>query len=282
MFQMQDNSKNKTVHYYVDESGDGILFDKRKRMIAGKEGGSPRFFFLGALQVADPVALHSEIKSLRENLLKDSYLNKIESMQPRRQKTALFFHAKDDCPEVRREVFQLLVKHDLRFFAVIRDMKVIAQKVIDKNKENPNYRYRPNQLYDRCISLLFKERLHQESGYVIQFAKRGSRDRTESMKIAISQAKDSFRTKWGIESTSPIEIVASSSVKVSGLQAVDYFLWALQRLYLTKEDRYWDFVQHKASMVLDRDDSTQSGAGTYYTRKKPLSLNSIIKREPGI
>jgi hypothetical protein len=29
------------------------------------------------------------------------------------RKTALFFHAKDDLPEVRREVFRLLQRHDL-------------------------------------------------------------------------------------------------------------------------------------------------------------------------
>ncbi len=48
------------------------------------------------------------------------------------------------------------MQHDIRFFAVVRDKATITEKVLEHNKSNPQYRYHPNQLYDRCVSRLFK------------------------------------------------------------------------------------------------------------------------------
>ena len=42
-------------HYFVDEAGDAILFDGKGRSIIGVTGCS-RYFILGLLDVADPVA----------------------------------------------------------------------------------------------------------------------------------------------------------------------------------------------------------------------------------
>ena len=43
-------------------------------------------------------------------------------MRPERNKTALMFHAQDDVPEVRREVFKVLAQHDVKFYAVVREL----------------------------------------------------------------------------------------------------------------------------------------------------------------
>jgi hypothetical protein len=112
----------------------------------------------------------------------------------------------------------------IRFFAVIRDKQTIVNKVLKHNKKSPNYRYHPNQLYDRCVSRLFKERLHKEDSYVIQFSRRGNRARTEALKNAIEHARNNLRATWGIEATSPIEVMAAKPADAGGLQAVDYFL----------------------------------------------------------
>src|SRR3989337_2290764 len=113
-------------YYFVDEAGDGTLFDARGRMLIGEQGIS-RYFILGVLDVPDPDLLHRELEELRKNLLADPYFKKVPSMQPEARKTTLMFHAKDDVPEVRREVFALLQKHEFRFLAVVRD----KQKVLD-------------------------------------------------------------------------------------------------------------------------------------------------------
>jgi hypothetical protein len=261
-------------HYFVDEAGDGTLFNKRKQIVIGREGCS-KSFILGVLEVAEPKQLHDKLNQLRADILADPYLAKVPSLQPKRRKTAVAFHAKDDCAEVRREVFKLLMQHEMRFFAVVRDKATIAHRVHEHNKKNPTYRYHPNQLYDRCVSRLFKERLHKEESYVIQFSQRGNRSRTEALQTAIEQARGNLRLSWGIEANSPIEIMAAKPADAGGLQAVDYMLWALQRLFERGEERYWEFVAEKASLIHDVDDTRVNSYGMYYTKKNPLKKESL-------
>lgn len=266
----------RTCHYFVDEAGDGTLFNKRKQVVVGREGCSS-YFILGVLEVAEPKALHDALETLRKELQADPYLAKVPSLQRERNKTAFAFHAKDDCAEVRREVYKLLMQHEMRFFAVVREKATIVTKVQEHNKKHPAYRYHPNQLYDRSVSRLFKERLHKEESYVIQFSRRGNRARTEALQTAIEQARNNLRASWGIEATSPIEIMAAKPADAGGLQAVDYMLWALQRLYERGEERYWEFVAAKASLVHDVDDTRVNGYGVYYTKKNPLKKESLKK-----
>lgn len=261
-------------HYFVDEAGDGTLFNKRKQVVVGREGCS-RYFILGVLEVAEPKSLHDALETLRTELRADRYLAKIPSLQPERNKTAFAFHAKDDCAEVRREVYKLLMQYEMRVFVVVRNKVTIATKVREHNKRHPNYRYHPNQLYDRCVSRLFKERLHKEESYVIQFSRRGNRARTEALQRAIEHARNNLRASWNIEANSPIEIRAARPAEAGGLQAVDYMLWALQRLFERGEERYWEFVAAKASLVHDVDDTRVNEYGAYYTKKNPLKKESL-------
>ena len=54
-------------------------------------------------------------------MLADPYFKDVPSLQAEEKKTALLFHAKDDLPEVRREVFSLIQRHAIRFSAIVRD-----------------------------------------------------------------------------------------------------------------------------------------------------------------
>lgn len=62
-----------------------------------------------------------------------------------------------------------------------------------------------------------------------------------------------------------------------GLQAVDYFLWALQRMYERREERYLQYIWPKVHLVHDIDDTRLAEYGVYYTQKKPLALAAIKK-----
>jgi hypothetical protein len=195
-------------HYFVDEAGDPTLFNRRKQIVVGVEGCST-FFLLGLLDVKVPHELGRGLSDLRQQILADPYFKDVPSMQPQRRKTALAFHAKDDIPEVRREVFSMLMQHDLRFFAVVRDKRRIVHLVHEHNRKKPQYRYHPNQLYDRSVSRLFKDRLHKEDAYRIVFARRGTSDRTAALRKALENARQNFRRTWGVAATAPIEVVAS-------------------------------------------------------------------------
>ena len=98
-------SPSLTRHYFVDEGGDGTLFSRKGKILVGTEGCS-RFFILGLLDVSDPIVLEDRLDQLRGQLMNDSYFKSVPSMQPVNRKTALAFHAKDDLPEVRRDVFR--------------------------------------------------------------------------------------------------------------------------------------------------------------------------------
>jgi hypothetical protein len=260
-------------HYFVDEAGDPNLFKRRAKPIVGKDGCST-FFMLGVADVADPESVAAELNALRQTLIADPYFKDVPSFDPARGKTAIAFHAKDDLPEVRREVFQLLLKHDIRFYAVVRDKRVILDKVREHQAEKPTYRYHPNQLYDRCVSRLFRDRLHKDDGYLIHFAKRGSSDRTEALEHALETARRNLRAKWGITASSPIEIRAGEPKMVTCLQVVDYYLWALQRLYERDEDRFLQLIWSQVGLIHDVDDTRTADYGVYYTQKNPLTVEA--------
>jgi Protein of unknown function (DUF3800) len=256
------------AHYFVDEAGDGVIFNARGQVIIGTEGCS-RNFIIGALQVSSPETLEADLNALRARLLADPYFRGVESMRPERRKTALAFHAKDDVAEVRREVFSVLLRHEIKFFAVVRRMESVLTYVQHRNQRDDRYRYRPNELYDKTVSRLFRDRLHVADECNIVFAKRGSSDRTRAFRDMLELGKTRFEDKWQRKVESTLNVVASTPQRTVCLQAVDYMLWALQRFYERGEDRFLQLMWPKVSLVHAVDETTDAPYGVYYTKKNP-------------
>ena len=275
------NSSNRCRFYFVDEAGDPVLFEKRGQVIINTEGCSS-FFNLGILDCSQPGALTNELNNLRQNLLADPYFKKVPSMQPEAGKTYFAFHAKDDIPEVRHEVFSMLRKADVKFLAVVRRKERVLEYVRQRNMSDPLYRYNPNELYDYMVRVLFKNLLHKEEYYEITFAKRGNQDRTEALRASLIHAQRRFAEKWGKVVNSEINIFAKSPTESAGLQAVDYFLWSLQRLYERHEERYLEYLWPNYRLVHDLDDTREAKYGIYYDKKKPLTLAALNDFSPGI
>ncbi|NLT36414.1 MAG: DUF3800 domain-containing protein [Gaiellales bacterium] len=263
--------------YFIDESGDGVLFDSRGRSQLSRSGCLQNFY-LGLADVQDADALTTDLEQLRATLLADPYFRDVPSMQPGAGKTALFFHAKDDVPEVRREVFRLLLVHDIRFLAEVTSMAGVLSYVQQRNRHDASYRYHPNELYDHMTRRLLKTKLHKEDRYRVVFARRGSSGRAQALTNAIEAARARFCTEHGIASLAEIDVVSAAPALHGGLQAVDYFLWSLQRLFERGEDRYLAYIWPKVSLVHDVDDTRGKPYGVYYTRQKPPSAASIEGR----
>ena len=280
---MENRQTSKTPHsirhYFVDEGGDGVLFSRKGKVLVGTEGCS-RFFILGLLEVPDPAALKERFEDIRAQLISDSYFKNVPSMQPANRKTALAFHAKDDLPEVRRDVFRLLRDTDgLRFFAVVADKLSVLEYVRQRNKREPTYRYYPNELYDYLTGRLFKERLHQHERYNIIFSKRGKSNRLDTLRKLIETASEPLKQEPD-SSNNPVTYVSAATPKEHvGLQAVDYFVWALQRLYERDEERYLLYLWDAFRFVHDIDDMREAGYGVYYTQKKPLTAAALRWRK---
>ena len=271
----------KCRYYFVDEAGDTTIFGQHGKVLIGDQGCS-RYFILGVLDIPNPSVLQDELEALRQSLLADPYFKKVPSMQPEARKTALMFHAKDDLPEVRREVFALLQKHEFRFLAVVRDKKKVLEYVRRRNILDLAYRYTPNDLYDYMVRVLFKNLLHKDERYKIYFSKRWKQDRTEALRTALKTAQERFAQQWRISTSPDITVIPKSSHENGGFQAADYFLWSLQRFYERKEDRYLDLLWRSFRLVHDLDDTRETPYGVYYTQKKPLILAALEDDSPEI
>jgi hypothetical protein len=184
-----------------------------------------RYFMLGLVDASEPDKLSRELGELRIRLMADPYFRKVPSMQPEAKKTALAFHAKDDVPEVRREVLALILRHDLQFLAIVRDKRKVIEYVRQRNEQDSVYRYTPNELYDYMVRRLFKNLLHKDDEYNIYFARRGASDRTGALQKALEAARRRFSTQWNIVSTALINVIPGSPANHAGLQVADYFLW---------------------------------------------------------
>ena len=267
-------------YYFVDEGGDSTLFARKGRVLIGTEGCS-RFFILGVLDVLDPASLQDNMDKLRAELVNDPYFQNIPSISPEAKKTAISFHAKDDIPEVRKEVFSLLHNTEgLRYFAVVADKWNVLEYVRHQNERKRDYRYHPNELYDYLARRLFKNLLHKDAGYEITFSKRGKSDRTAALHHALETARKRFsQQNNSINNNAPIKVSSSTPQIQAGLQAVDYFTWALQRLYERGEDRYLTYLWSAVHLVQDIDDKRKARYGVYYTHKKPLNAAALAWRE---
>jgi len=258
-----------TLHFFVDEAGDPTLFDAKGRILVGKEGCS-KTFIVGKLDVDDPAALQRVLAQLRANLMADPYFRHVPSMQPGRGKTALAFHAKDDVAEVRREVFNVLMSHDLRFYAVVRHKAALLDYVRQRNEREAAYRYRGDELYDTLVEELFRRYHPFADRLEICFAKRGSKSRTHAFRSAIEKAEARFESQYGVRRSAEVAIVAGTPPETAGLQAVDYFLWALQRYYERGESRYVELIWDKVIEIEDLDRIEGGRKGAVYNKKRPL------------
>lgn len=270
-------SENKyTQLYFVDEAGDSTIFSRRGKIIIGFEGCS-RFFTLGLLEVGNLDSLNTDLEQLRADLLNDPYFKGVPSLQPKARKTALAFHAKDDIPEVRREVYKLLRdRDDLSFFAAVSDKLSTLAYIKSRQSADPAYRYKQDEAYDFLVRRIFKQRLHQSDVYQIVFAKRGNRERDRILQQQLEISRS--RYKNATDAPPAIQVCSGLARDNPGLQATDYFLWALQRLYERHEDRYLVPLWPHYKLVMDIHDTRNHNYGEYYHKRNPLTWDKIEGR----
>ena len=266
---MSQADSAEVLSYFIDEAGDTTLFDRRgKKLLVGDSAS--KFFILGKIRVDDPERLRAELRQLRAELLADPYFRDFPSMQPEARKTAILFHAKDDRPEVRREVFKLLLNHDIRFYAVVRNKHDLANFVWQQKKLDPKYRFRERELYNTLTRELFG-RLRQFADVVnLVFASRGNITRNDALRESLAQADRLFESKFGVRRTHQLNVEAKGSREELCLQACDYLLWALQRHFERGESGYIEMLWDKVGEIVDLDLEHGGRRGKIYNQKSPL------------
>ena len=91
----------------------------------------------------------------------------------------------------------------------------------------------------------------------------------------MEQARDRFAQERGLTIASRLNVKAAYPTAEPALQAVDYFLWALQRTYEKREDRFLELVWPQCSLVVDVDDTRSAEYGAYYTKQKPRKAAAL-------
>jgi hypothetical protein len=268
------------IHSYVDEAGDPTLFGRKRGsgIIVGNDGCS-KFFIMGKLEVADPKSLSEKLTTLRHELLADPYFAGVESFKPERPKTAHGFHANNDLPEVRYQVFKLLreMGEALRFHAVVADKMVLATSETKRREQDPKARYQENSVYDGLIRELYSKFHRMADAYHIWIARRGKSDRNAALREAIEHAERDFESKFGFGRNADWHINVSDPNATVCLQAVDYFLWAVQRFYERRESRFLDMMWPQIGEIHDLDHG--KAGGTYFKGDDRPTVDTAFPRK---
>ena len=117
--------------------------------------------------------------------------------------------------------------------------------------------------------------LHKHEGYCIRFAIRGNAHRTAAFRQALEKARDRFAQERGLAVAAKLDVKADYPTGEVALQAVDYFLWALQRVFEKREDRFLELLWPQCSLIVDVDDTREKEYGAYYTKQKPLRAAAL-------
>lgn len=146
------------------------------------------------------------------------------------------------------------------------------------NRWNRRYRYNPTELYDDMVGRLFRDRLRKGVEMHIYFAPRSRKPRTEAFLDALRRTRAEFPRRWKIKGEAPVTIQPGTLAQYAGLQAVDYFLWSLQRFYERGEGRFLNLLWPQYRLVMDIDDKREANYGVYYTQGKPLTRAALEGR----
>ena len=257
---MKKATDKKNTYYFVDESGDPCFYDKYGNFIVGKEGCS-KILMLGFIETGEPKHIRQELSRVRDKIKNDSYLKDIPSIT----KSLKYFHATDDCPEVRQEVYKFI--STLNF----KSQFVIARKIENVFKK---YGCDESKFYNSLISHLFKNVLHRAENNFIYFSKRGSSNRQEPLERAIERAKNQFEKKFFIEIGSTVNIQSQVPTGEPCLQVIDYMNWAIYRVFVKREMRYFNFVKDKVSFIWDIYD-TAKYPNNFYSKSNELDIKKI-------
>ena len=243
-------------HFFVDEAGDLTLFDKRGRSMLGRDGVS-QCFMVGVAEIRNPAAVGRRLESLRRDLMSDPYFAGACSMQLKRRKTALVFHAKDDLPEVRWRVYERLRRLDIKVAAALRRKSVLeaqARAIFEKTGR----KLRPDDVYDALVTQLFIGRFQDGAKNHIAFAIRKKAYKDAALTHAIERAR------LAQACTAQCDVVSDRPSGAAGLQVVDYYLWAVQRLFERAEGRFFAGIAKQIEYVWDLDDSRYGAGGVRY------------------
>lgn len=258
-------TKINKVTYYVDETGDMVFFNKRGKPVNLQTKDVSKFFILGVLKIKDDIAeVESKFNNLRDDLLTDPCLRGTPSLFT---KTAISFHAKDDCSAVRREVFKLLKNINVAAHAiVIRKEQRLNDAITLYKLTSRKTTFSEKEIYSELIQGIFKNLLHKVEKHDVIFAERGKTFTEQSLIEALEMAKVNLYNTHQIPVTSDVTPISSRPSKYIGLQIIDYYLWTLKKLYEDLDSSFFEILEDNFKIIMDVDDTKNHWPREWHTK----------------
>ena len=151
-------------------------------------------FIMGLLEAEDPAALSLDLEQLRADLKADPYFKNVPRFSQAGQNGG-GVSCQDDLPEVRREVFKLLLRHSVKFYAEVRDMQAVLSYVRRTQWAQRTYLTTPTSFTTAAWHGCSEPAAPVQSCRVC-YAVRGSSDRTKSFADSLVLARDRFAKQW--------------------------------------------------------------------------------------
>lgn len=254
------------ICYYVDESGDFALFNKKGMPVKN----SSISFMLGLLKVKANNDIARKFEEFKSKILSDPIFQSFASFE----KTRLQFHAKDDHIAIKREMFYFIAELDFSVQVVVRRKATLIEQAKMQFKYTGK-KFTDRELYSDLVGRLFKQNIHKAEEYKIYFSNRGKTFTNHTLENALLETKEKFIIDRNLSSNSRFSVFCSQPSMHPELQIIDYCLWALQRLYEKQEDVYFNIIKDKFKLILDVDDKRKSPAGAHYHKRNILTLENI-------
>jgi hypothetical protein len=173
----------------------------------------------------------------------------------------------------------------------VKDKRELLREAQAAFAANPAAKYKPDghALYDAMMRKLFARLGRHGVHSRITFAVRGSKPRTAALKHAVLEVEQHFERDFGFARSVSVDVASGYPWDVAGLQACDYFLWALQRFYERGEERFLKAMWPQFIEVVDMDlDAPKRRGkprerGVTFTKENPLGLTTRagLKLVPG-
>ncbi len=144
----------------------------------------------------------------------------------------------------------------------MKDKRLLLLEAQAALAADPRPKYKPDgpALYDAMMRRLFTRLGRHGVHSRITFAVRGTKPRAAALKHAVLEVEQHLEHNFGFARNVSIDVASGDPSDVAGLQACDYFLWALQRSYERGEERFFNAMWPQFVEVIDTDLDARSGA----------------------
>jgi len=265
--------KSKTIHKFIDESGDPVFYNSKGIYTVGTSGVS-KSYGIGLLTMEEDCdKVRKRIIKFQEEISNSIFLDhRIEKRISSR--SGFFFHCSDDTAEIRRYFFNYIRTLNCSF-------KMIVARKIQNYYDDSSHNFQDeSNFYSVLLSHLLKGNLQQIQTINLNISERGRTTNNKNIDKAIQNAINLIKTKPNLRT--PVNTVIKYRVQKASLEPllsiVDYFCWAVQRVFEKGEIEYFDMVRDKVYLVYDiYDTKNYSQSKNYYTLKNPLTSNVHIK-----